>query len=106
VADRDTLGPIVIKPGAIGYKWPMIRPRRSGMVCSPRVAPPHPRIPGSLGPPEFLEPPRTQLGIAHRVLNVLVAQIRLQCARVGAPIRQCIAVAARVAQHVRMHTKL
>src|SRR6516225_9139917 len=83
----DTLGPIVIKPGAIGYKWPMIR--------SPRVAPPHPRIPGSLGPPEFLEPPRTQLGIAHRVLNVLVAQIRLQCARVGAPIRQCIAVSTR-----------
>ena len=38
------------------------------------------------------------------MLNIFVAEIRLQCARVVAPVGQC--VAARMAQHVRMHTAL
>jgi len=37
------------------------------------------------------------------VLNIFVPQVGLQCARVVAPVRQCIA--ARVAQHVRMNAE-
>ena len=45
MADRDTPNPIIVKPGAIGYKWPVIRPHRSGMVGTPtnliHHGPPH-----------------------------------------------------------------
>jgi len=51
-------------------------------------------------PPEILEPIRRQLGIAHGVLNVPVAEIGLQGARVVAGI--CQGEAATVAEHVRV----
>jgi hypothetical protein len=51
---------------------------------------------------EILEPMRRQLGIAHRVLNVLVAEPGLQRPRVVAGIGQRIAAA--MAQHVRMES--
>src|SRR5437764_13944478 len=51
-------------------------------------------------PPEVLEPVRRQLGIAHRVLDVLVAEPRLQRAGVVAGIGQ--GVAAAVPQHMRV----
>src|SRR4029450_8773700 len=41
--------------------------------------------------PEVLEPMRRKLGVAHRVLNVLVTEIRLQCACVVASIGQGLA---------------
>ena len=37
--------------------------------------------------PEILEPFRRQLGIAHRVLDVLVAEVVLQRARIDALVR-------------------
>jgi len=33
-------------------------------------------------PPEVLEPIRRQLGVSHRVLNILVAEVSLQSARI------------------------
>ena len=36
--------------------------------------------------PEVLEPVRRQLGVAHRVLDILVAQISLQSPRIAAVI--------------------
>jgi len=53
--------------------------------------------------PEVLEPMRRQLGVAHRVLNILVPQPSLQRPCVVAGVRQ--GVAAAVAQHVRMDRK-
>jgi len=50
--------------------------------------------------PEILEARRRQLGIAHRVLDVLVAEVGLQGARVVALIGQ--SEAAGMTQHVRM----
>ena len=54
-------------------------------------------------PPKALEAIGRQLGIAHRVLNVLVAEPGLQRPRVVAGIGQRIAAA--MAQHVRMDRK-
>jgi hypothetical protein len=53
--------------------------------------------PGS--PPEVLKPIRRQLGVAHRVLDILMPEICLQAARIVAGIGQGIASA--MAQHVR-----
>ena len=50
--------------------------------------------------PEVLKPIRSQLGVTHRVLDVLVAEPRLQCPGVMAGIGQ--RVAAAVPQHVRV----
>jgi hypothetical protein len=51
-------------------------------------------------PPEILEPRRRQLGIAHRVLDVLMTQVCLQRPRVVAPV--CKRVTAGVPEHVRV----
>jgi hypothetical protein len=53
-----------------------------------------------LSSPEVPEPIRCQLGVAHRVLDVLVAEICLQRAGVVAGVGQ--GVAAAVPQHVRV----
>ena len=50
--------------------------------------------------PEVLEAGRRQLGVAHRVLDVAVAQIGLQRAGIDAVIGEL--EAACVPQHVRM----
>jgi hypothetical protein len=50
--------------------------------------------------PEILEPIRRQLGVAHRVLDVLVPKIGLQRARVVTGIGKRITT--RMPQHVRM----
>ena len=52
-------------------------------------------------PPEILEAARRRLGVAHRVLDVAVPEVRLQRAGIDAVIGQL--EAAGVAQHVRMH---
>src|SRR5256885_12592312 len=49
--------------------------------------------------PKVFQPVRCQLGVTHRVLDVLVAEPRLQCPGVMAGIGQ--RVAAAVPQHVR-----
>jgi hypothetical protein len=54
--------------------------------------------------PEVREPAGRQFSIAHGVLNVLVAQIKLDRARILASVRQVIA--GGVPQHVRMNRKL
>ena len=54
-------------------------------------------------PPEVLEPVGGQLGVAHRMLDVLVAEPGLQSARIVPGIGQRIAAA--MAQHVRMDRK-
>ena len=54
--------------------------------------------------PEILEARRRQLGIAHRVLDVLVAKPSLQRPRVVAGVRQ--GVAAAMPQHVRVYREL
>jgi hypothetical protein len=51
--------------------------------------------------PEILETSRRQLGVAHRVLDVLVSQIGLKRARIDAVIGEL--EAAGVPQHVRVH---
>jgi hypothetical protein len=53
-----------------------------------------------LAAPEVLEPLRAHLGVAHRVLNVLVTQIGLQRPRIVALVGESIA--AGVPQHVGM----
>jgi hypothetical protein len=50
--------------------------------------------------PKSLEPVGRQLRVSHGVLDVLVASVRLQAARIDSVIGQL--VAARMAQHVRM----
>ena len=50
--------------------------------------------------PKPLEPGRRELGVAHRVLDVLVAEVGLQAASVDAPVGQV--KPAGVPQHVRM----
>ena len=50
--------------------------------------------------PKILEPIRRQLGVAHRVLDILVAEIGLQGSGIVALVRQ--GKAAGMAQHVRM----
>ncbi len=52
-------------------------------------------------PPEVLEAVGRELGVAHRVLDVLVTEPRLQGPRVVAVIGQL--KAAAMPQHVRMH---
>ena len=54
--------------------------------------------------PEVLETGRRQLGVAHRVLDVLVAEIGLQRAGIDAVIGEL--ETAGVAQHVRMHWEI
>jgi hypothetical protein len=51
-------------------------------------------------PPEVLEPIRRQLGVAHRVLDVLVAKVCLQ--RPGVVAGICEGEAAGVPKHVGM----
>ena len=51
--------------------------------------------------PEIPEPMRRKLGVAHRVLNVLVAEIGLQRTCVVASIGERITT--RMPQHVRVH---
>src|SRR5262249_39357736 len=51
-------------------------------------------------PPKTLEPRRRQLGVAHRVLDRLVAQIALDRARIDALIGQLVTTS--MAQHVRV----
>src|SRR5262245_47527871 len=53
--------------------------------------------------PEVLESVRRQLGVAHRVLDVLVTKVRLQRAGIVASIGQ--RVTGRVAEHVRLDRK-
>jgi hypothetical protein len=57
-------------------------------------------VSGTLTPPEVLEPRRGQFGIAHRMLDVAVPEIRLQSSRVMSPVGKPIA--AGVPQHVRV----
>ena len=54
-----------------------------------------------LSAPEVLEPPWCQLGIANRVLDILVAEIGLERPGISALVGQRIA--AGVAQLMRMH---
>jgi hypothetical protein len=51
--------------------------------------------------PKIFEPCWRQFGIAHRVLDVLVAQISLQGSRIVPSVRQC--VAAGMSKHVRVN---
>jgi hypothetical protein len=51
-----------------------------------------------LGPPEVLEAGRRQFGIAHRVLDVAVPKVGLQCPRVMSPVGE--RVATGVPEHV------
>ncbi len=51
-------------------------------------------------PPEILVPCRRQFSVAHRVLDIAVAEVRLQSARIVALVRQ--RVAAGVPQHMRV----
>jgi hypothetical protein len=53
-----------------------------------------------LSPPEILEPRRRQLGVKHRVLDIAVAEIGLQAARIMPVIREL--VAAGMPKHVRV----
>src|SRR5262249_44401692 len=74
-------------------------------ICARSWLPPMPRAPfvrsqSPSGPPKVLEPVRGKLGIAHRVLDVLVPEPGLQRPGVVAGVGQ--RVAATVAQHVRM----
>ena len=61
--------------------------------------PAHFDAPQSLAPKVF-EPRRCQLGIAHRVLDILVAEVGLQGARVVPIVREFIT--AGMPQHMRM----
>jgi hypothetical protein len=61
------------------------------------------QIPPSITP-EVFEPRRRHLGIARRVLDVLVSEIGLQRTGVDAIIRQL--VSGGVPEHVRMDTEL
>jgi len=54
--------------------------------------------------PEIFKPRWAQFRVPHRMLDVLVPQVSLQRARVMPPV--CKRIAARMAQHVRMHTEL
>src|SRR5215472_4066804 len=51
--------------------------------------------------PKVFETRWRQFRISHRMLNIFVAEVGLQRARVVAPVRQCIT--ARMAQHVRVN---
>ena len=90
--------------GWIGYPNLHRRPR-SGAWSWPITGPDPARLRGSRhalsSAPEVLKPIRRQLGIAHRVLNVLVAEPGLQRPSVVTGIGQRIAAA--MAQHVRMN---
>src|SRR5215831_2760366 len=68
---------------------------RSGCARGRRHAYRHERL-----SPEVLEPVRGQLGVAHRVLDVLMTEPGLQRPGVVAGVGQ--RVAATVAQHVRV----
>ena len=73
-------------------------------MCVPPVPPARLNRIRSSSSPEVFEPCRTQLSIPNRVLNVLMAQVRLQCPRVAPPI--CQRVTAGVAEHVRVNAEL
>ena len=49
-------------------------------------------------PPEVLKPIRRQLGVAHRVLDIAMAKIRLQCPRIMPLV--CQGEATGVSKHV------
>jgi hypothetical protein len=74
-------------------------PRGMGPIRghTPGSSPPGPR---QLAP-EVLEPIRRQLGVPHRVLDVLMPEVGLQRTSIATGIRQ--GVAAAVAQHVRVN---
>ncbi len=58
---------------------------------------------GLVGPsasPEVLEPRRRQFGVAHRMLDIAVAEVGLQGAGIMSLVCQC--VAASVPEHVRV----
>src|SRR5215510_6715647 len=71
---------------------------RATSACAPGH--PNPRRLCALSP-EVSKAIRRQLGIAHRMLNVLVAKVGLQRAGIVTGVGQRIAAA--VPQHVRMH---
>ena len=54
-------------------------------------------------PPKILEPICRQLGIAHRVLDILVAQVVLQSAGIVAIVGEL--EPARMSKHVRVHSE-
>ena len=54
----------------------------------------------TITPPKILEPRRRQLSVAHGVLNVAVAEIGLQGARIVSSVRE--RVAAGVPERVRV----
>ena len=58
---------------------------------------------GRVSPPEVFETIRCQLGVAHGVLDVAVAEVGLKCPRVVPLVGQ--RVAAAVPQHVRVALK-
>ena len=61
-------------------------------------------LPPSSVLPQPFEPLGGKLGVAHRVLDVLVSEVGLQSPGVRAPVRQL--KAAGVAKHMRAHRKL
>src|SRR5262249_42684024 len=54
--------------------------------------------------PEILEPGRRQFGVAHRVLDVLVAEVGLERSRVDAAIGEM--KPASMPEHVRVHREI
>src|SRR6516165_1088148 len=58
----------------------------------------------ALGSPKVFETRWRQFRISHRMMNIFVAEVRLQCPCVVTPVRQC--VAAGMSKHMRMHTEL
>ena len=56
--------------------------------------------------PKILEPRRRQLGVAHRVLDVAVAEVRLQRSRVVSLVCQRITTGVPKHVRVRLETKL
>jgi hypothetical protein len=54
--------------------------------------------------PEILETAARQFGVTHRVLDVPMAKVQLNCAGILASIREI--EACRMSQHVRVHWKI
>jgi len=84
-------------PWALVKRYPN-SPSRISAAIRALGSPPHVRS----VLPEALEPVCRELGVSHRVLNVLVPQIVLQRARVLPVVGEL--EAAGVAQHVRVRT--
>ena len=64
----------------------------------------HPYCLAVLGSPKVIETRWRQFRISHRVLNIFVAEVGLQCTRIMPSVRQC--VPARMAQHVRVNYEI